>query len=1193
MSTTDFNVNHKVHVVVSHEVELPHDGILGNDFLVNHNAIIDMKGHSIRIGDKILPFDSPIPLQKTIKIPARSEYIARVGITNDLPSGFVRKQTLKHNVFIPDTLVTNDSGIAIIPILNTDVCDQLIETPMLEIEEVTPCHNVHFADDTPVNNISSSNRLETLMQNMRLNHLNQEEGDSILAICKDYNDIFHLPKDILTTTTTLKHEIPTTSDVPIHTKTYRYPKVHEAEVEKQINKMLNDKIIEPSSSPYSSPIWIVPKKRDSSGKRKWRLVVDYRNLNAVTVGDSYPLPLIDNILDQLGNSIYFSTLDLASGFHQMEMSEKDKHKTAFSVPSGHYQFKRMPFGLKNAPSSFQRLMNIVLSGLQSTKCFVYLDDIVVYGSSLEEHNSKLVSVFNQLRRHNLKLQPDKCEFLHKEIAYLGHIISDNGVKPNPDKVKAIVKIPTPKTQKDVKSFVSLASYYRKFIPNFSSIAKPLTGLLKKERTTFNWTTQCETSFLKLKEALTSEPLLIYPNYDRPFVLTTDASNESIGAVLSQDYNGKDSPICYYSRTLNKAEVNYSVIERELLAIVDACKKFRHYLYGRRFSVRTDHRPLVYLNNCKDPSSRLVRWRLKLMDFDYDIVYKKGILNSNADALSRIVYEPREAPHAEHVINQIQQEELNFENFKNFHQREVNIPPPKLVKMPLNKIKNFVIPLATDLSDSNVHFDYIVKNFPNNLPIKPQLKEITVKRLPQQTLYLAFIKEHVRDSAFYETLFETLYNLKLVFDHNKVRTFVITDISFNNSIIQQQTFFSLLYFLFSDFDYQVLESERITITDPDLIQQVLKDYHDSPIAGHPGFQRAYEKIRTFFYWDNMKNDIRNYIRSCPVCQQSKTDFKPNKSPMEITTTSSKFCEQVAMDIVGPLPETPNGNRFILTLQDDLTKLIDAYALPTHDAQTVAIHFLKFCTRYGFPLSILSDQGSEFTSQTFRQVNKLLSINQKVSSPYHPQTNGSLERTHLTLKDYFRCYTNKDSNNWDEFLNFAVYSYNTSLHKSTQKSPYELVFGQRANVPNFIYNPRSKPTYSDLANDLSNKLKIIRETARENQILAKQKSKEYYDKSHYKTYTFKDNDMVLLYDAQSKAKNKTLNPNYKGPYKIAQVHDNQTATLHISPTKLRTYHLNLLKPYVVSGESPIRNGDPIPPTSSLPDNNNDPGPSTSRL
>lgn len=278
-----------------------------------------------------------------------------------------------------------------------------------------------------------------------------------------------------------------------------------------------------------------------------------------------------------------------------------------------------------------------------------------------------------------------------------------------------------------------------------------------------------------------------------------------------------------------------------------------------------------------------------------------------------------------------------------------------------------------------------------------------------------------------------------------------------------------------------------------------------------------------------------------------------------------------------------------MQDDLTKLIDAYALQRHDSTTVATHFLKYCTRYRFPQSILSDQGTEFTSQTFKQVDKLLSIKHKLTSPYHPQTNGSLERTHLTLKDYFKCYVNKDANNWDEFLNFAVYSYNTKIHKSTQKTPYELVFGQQSKIPNFVAHPRMKPTYSDLATDLSNKLKIIRETARENQMKSKEKSKQYYDKTHNRTYSFKENDLVLVYNAQAKAKHKSLQPNYKGPYKIVQIHDNQNATLQISPSKLRTYHFNLLKPCIVPGHTSGDDQHDDPPIYPLSPYDPGPGPS----
>ncbi|KAK9881313.1 hypothetical protein WA026_015439 [Henosepilachna vigintioctopunctata] len=238
------------------------------------------------------------------------------------------------------------------------------------------------------------------------------------------------------------------------------------------------------------------------------------------------------------------------------------------------------------------------------------------------------------------------------------------------------------------------------------------------------------------------------------------------------------------------------------------------------------------------------------------------------------------------------------------------------------------------------------------------------------------------------------------------------------------------------------------------------------------------------------------------------------------------------------------------------------METHDAENTSIQLIKFCTQFGFPENILSDQGVEFTSNTLKELNKLLNINHKLASPYHPQTNGSLERTHLTLKDYFKCYVNEDQNNWDEFLNLAIYAYNTNIHKSTHKTPYELVFGQQPKIPNIMSKPVQKPNYSELANDIARKLQIIRKSARENQINAKEKSKGYYDKTHHRTYEFKENDLVLLYDSLKKKTNKKLSKNYKGPYKIIQIHDNQTATLKLENNKLKTYHYNLLKPYNVS-------------------------------
>lgn len=339
------------------------------------------------------------------------------------------------------------------------------------------------------------------------------------------------------------------------------------------------------------------KKMDASGEKKWRVVIDYRKLNEISIGDSYHLPNITEILDQLGYSKYFTTIDLTSGFHQIPMNPQDASKTAFSVPSGHYHFNGMPFGLKNAPATFQRLMITVLAGIQNYRCFVYLGGIVILGSDLKIHNNRLVKVFERLSKFNLKIQPDKCEFLRKEVMYLGHLITEHGVKPDPKKVSAVLTYPQLRSSNDIRSFFGLAGYYRRFIPNFSKISQPLTNLLKKD-IVFNWTSTQQKSFETLKFILTSEPILQYPDFAKPFYLTTDASDFAIGAVLSQGEIGKDIPISYASRTLNKSETNYSTIEREMLGIVWAVNHYRHYHYGRKFTIFSDHKPLQWLFNIK-------------------------------------------------------------------------------------------------------------------------------------------------------------------------------------------------------------------------------------------------------------------------------------------------------------------------------------------------------------------------------------------------------------------------------------------------------------------------------------------------------------------------------------------------------------------------------------------------------------------
>lgn len=317
-------------------------------------------------------------------------------------------------------------------------------------------------------------------------------------------------------------------------------------------------------------------------------MIDYRALNEVTIGDASPLPNIEEILEQLGGAKYFSTLDCVSGFHQVKMHPRDAPKTAFSVPEGHFEFTRMPFGLKKSPATFQRLMRIALTGLiNNFRCLVYIDDIIVTSDTLENHVKTLKEVFRRLSLHNLKLEPKKCFFLRREVIYLGQLITEDGLKPDPIKIKCVQDFPTPTSQKEVKSFLGLAGYYRRFIPDFSKIAYPIVKLLKKNAP-FDWTDLQKEVFKTLKEKLCSEPVLQYLNFNEEFTLTTDASGYATGTVLSQGPKNRNLPLAYFSRTLNKAEQNYDTSSRELLAIVSAIKHFRPYLFGRRFKIVTDN-----------------------------------------------------------------------------------------------------------------------------------------------------------------------------------------------------------------------------------------------------------------------------------------------------------------------------------------------------------------------------------------------------------------------------------------------------------------------------------------------------------------------------------------------------------------------------------------------------------------------------
>ena len=392
--------------------------------------------------------------------------------------------------------------------------------------------------------------------------------------------------------------------------------------------MLKDNVVIPSNSPWASPVVLVRKKDG-----EWRFCVDYRRLNAITTKDVYPLPRIDDALSRMEGSRYFTILDMQAGYWQVEVDEQDRVKTAFITADGLFEFKVMPFGLTNAPATFQRMMDVVLAGLKWNTCLVYLDDIVVFAPTVTQHLERLESVLQRIGRAGLKLKLSKCSFLEQSLRVLGYIVSSKGLSPDPEKISAVRDFPVPRNVKELQSFLGLCSYYRKFVPDFAVLARSLSNLTKKNQR-FLWGEEQQRSFEALKTVLTSPPILAHPRYDLPMEIHCDASHYGVGAVLVQQHDGKEHVLAYASRLLSKPEVNYSVSEKECLALVWSIKKFRTFIWGQKVKVVTDHHSLCWLLKKRDLSGRLARWSLQLQDLDIDIVHRSGRLHSDADSLSR-------------------------------------------------------------------------------------------------------------------------------------------------------------------------------------------------------------------------------------------------------------------------------------------------------------------------------------------------------------------------------------------------------------------------------------------------------------------------------------------------------------------------------------------------------------------------------
>ena len=1187
------------------------------------------------------PSASSVQLVRDVTVPPRCSRFVSVSLPSRYrPTEFIFKPSMRmfdrHKLLLPICLVANNffDGTVSVKVTNPSESEVTVNKGtkvgivLNNVKDYDFVSEKEGGDGPTISMVRPDSSVQDLMKELRDGHpelfklyegsceiLGESEKRQLLEMFIKYRHVFSMDDDDIGATNVIRHKIVPKSSKVIYRRQYRHTEEQHKEIDKQVKKLLDTGVIKESMSPFNSPVLMVPKKEAG----KWRFCLDCRYINDLTEDQYFPIPRVDDVMDCLTGATVYGSADMTSGYHQVEMDPEAAEMTAFSTRKGHFQYERMPMGLRGSGMTFQKMVTLLLSGMLHSEVLAYLDDCVIFSKTVQQHMGTLEEVLRRFGDANLKLKPRKCSFFQRQIVYLGFLVDKHGIRPNPERTKLISELREPRDVKEVQMFLGKANYYRKFIPKLAEIAHPLYELTKtKARSQFVWEAEHQAAFDQIKSILVSGKVMGHPDFSRPFVLDVDASDFALGAELSQeDDKGDLRPIYYASRHLEKSERNYSATARETLAAVFGCEYFRQYLQGRRFLLRTDHNPLVWLRGMREPKRPYSGWIVRLEQFDYQMQYRPGKDHVNADYNSRIRPISDESGQGQiSVGTQTEEPEDSAKGdlvFGHRVQTTGDAMPSECNATPGLSLVNHV--------GSRLH---TTDQFPSECNSTPELESSGERNAaPEMTMH-----NHERCSLHTEDQVPSECNSASTRECNSIAVVELEDVQAVTRVPSGSVSTVDLQQVQTDAEElspQILKSQQVDDADigpviqklqggdvaltrageqlwrvrkslevkegllirrhklkaglqaidqivlPRCLREpVLECLHDSEFAGHFGEQKTLARVKLRYYWPGYMEDVGEWCKTCDVCQRRKNPKSRNVAPLTSIDAGKGPFEHIALDLL-KLPLTERGNQYLLVIEDFFSKWIEAFPLQRTAAPSVAHCLLNgWIARFGCPYSILSDQGREFESRLFKALNKLLQCKKLRTTTYHPRTDGMVERSNRTVIDVLSKYGESEPN-WDLHMPLALFAIRTSEHATTGFSPFSLTYGREARIPWDIVYGSAPHTLMPLEKWVAEKkehmtkvFKMVQQHTHKRQL----QQKRYFDSNRRGEFQgFEEGELVMVFDPACRSKDGKLCSPWAGPHRVVSKLSEALYKVELGLGKERVVNVEKLKKYHQRGRGVV--------------------------